>query len=636
MEKQLEQIPEAMPSGPQPYPAELQQEKSINETTADHMARPETSTSSISSAKEAETSPDPKPQQPDLFRTQSQASQFSKARTGIIVFSLCMALFLAALDVTIITTALPTIAEHFQSNAAGYTWIGSAYLLACSASAPVWGKISDIFGRKNVILLANIIFMAGSLIAALATSIGMLIAARVVQGIGGGGLVILVYVCVGDLFSMRERPKYYGIMGMVWALASGVGPVVGGVFTEKVSWRWCFYINLPLDGLSLVLLTFFLKLDNPRTPVIEGLKSIDWVGVVTIAGGVVLFLFGMGSGGVTHPWDSAFVLCLIIFGLVTIVLFFINEWKFAKYPVIPLRLFRDSSNLAALGVCFIHGWVFIGASYYLPLYFQVVLLASPILSGVYLFAIVLTLSFMSAAVGIYIKNTGHFREPIWFGMVFMTLGFGLFIDLPAHANWAKIIIYQIIAGIGVGPNFQSPLIALQSRLKGHDIAVGTATFGSVRNLATSLSIVLGGVVFQNELHRRESTLAAALGPQMGRQLAQSSFGTTAAQLRQIPHDQKEVLDQVYTESLSRMWIFYTAFSAFGIIVSLFIKKHELDKKKYEVKTGLAEQERVRLEEKEEQRVRRDARHSRGGSKLIGKDVERASPVDGGAPEIGKA
>ncbi|KAI9876267.1 MAG: hypothetical protein M1823_007310, partial [Watsoniomyces obsoletus] len=197
------------------------------------MARPETSTSSISSTKEAETSPDPKPQQADLFRTQSQASQFSKARTGIIVFSLCMALFLAALDVTIITTALPTIAEHFQSNTAGYTWIGSAYLLACSASAPVWGKISDIFGRKNVILLANIIFMAGSLIAALATSIGMLIAARVVQGIGGGGLVILVYVCVGDLFSMRERPKYYGIMGMVWALASGVGPVVGGVFTEK-------------------------------------------------------------------------------------------------------------------------------------------------------------------------------------------------------------------------------------------------------------------------------------------------------------------------------------------------------------------------------------------------------------------
>ena len=275
-----------------------------------------------------------------------------------------MALFLAALDVTIITTALPTIAQHFKATAADYTWIGSGYLLAAAASAPVWGKVSDIFGRKATILVANAIFMAGSLIAALAVSVGMLIAARVVQGIGGGGLVVLVYVCVGDLFSMRERPKYFGIMGMVWAIASGVGPVIGGVFTEKVTWRWCFYINLPLDGISLMLLAFFLKLSNPRTPLVSGLKAVDWLGVLTIVGGVVMFLFGMSSGGITRPWDSAFVLCLIIFGIVTIVLFFLNEKFLAKYPVIPLRLFKDTSNLAALGVCFIHGFVFIGGSYY--------------------------------------------------------------------------------------------------------------------------------------------------------------------------------------------------------------------------------------------------------------------------------
>jgi MFS family permease len=299
---------------------------------------------------------------PELTKTQSQVSEYSKARTGIIVFSLGMALFLAALDISIITTALPTIAERFDASAAGYTWVGSGYILAASASAPVWGKISDIFGRKNIIMLANVIFMASSLIAALSVNVGMLIAARVLQGIGGGGLVILVYVSISDLFSMRDRPKYYGLLGMVWAIASGVGPVVGGVFTEKVSWRWCFYINLPLDGLSLILLAIFLKLSNPRTPILEGLKAIDWLGVFTLVGGVVMFLFGMGSGGVTHSWDSAFVLCLIIFGLLLMVLFFINEWKFAKYPMIPLRLFRDPSNLAAFGVCFIHGWVYIGAS----------------------------------------------------------------------------------------------------------------------------------------------------------------------------------------------------------------------------------------------------------------------------------
>jgi EmrB/QacA subfamily drug resistance transporter len=385
-------------------------------------------------------------EKPDLTRTQSQASQFSKGRVAIVVFSLCMALFLAALDVTIVTTALPTIAEHFHASGADYTWVGSSYLLASAASSPVWGKISDIFGRKYIILLANVIFLVGSLIAGISSSMGMLIGARVIQGIGGGGLVILVYICIGDLFSMRERPKYYGIMGMVWAIASGVGPVIGGAFTEGVSWRWCFYINLPLDGISLVLLFVFLKLDNPRTPLVAGLRSIDWIGVLTIVGGVVTFLFGMESGGVTHAWDSAFTLCLIIFGIVILVLFFINEWKFAKYPVIPLRLFHDMSNLAALGVCFIHGFVFIAGSYYLPLYFQVVLGASAILSGVYLFAMVLTFSVTSALTGIFIKKTGKFREPIWFGLFFMTLGYGLFINLPDHAVWSKIIIYQIITG----------------------------------------------------------------------------------------------------------------------------------------------------------------------------------------------
>lgn len=527
--------------------------------------------------------------------------------------SLCMALFLAALDVTIITTALPTIAGHFNASAASYTWIGSAYLLANAASTPLWGKLSDIWGRKPVLMLANLVFMIGSLIAALAVSVGMLIAGRAVQGVGGGGLVILVNICVADLFSMRDRPKWYGIMGMVWAVASGVGPVIGGAFTEKISWRWCFYINLPLDGLSLVLLFFFLKLDTPRTPFMAGIKAIDWVGVLTIVGGVVMFLFGMESGGITHPWGSAYTLCLIIFGIVTIVFFFINEWKFAKYPVIPLRLFKDWSNLAALGVCFIHGFVFIAQSYYLPLYFQTVLGATPILSGIYLFPLVLSLSFLSAAVGIFIKKTGRYREPIWFGLCFMALGTGLFIDLPPRANWAKIIIYQIIAGIGVGPNFQSPLIALQSHVKGHDIAVATATFGFVRNLSTSISVVLGGVLFQNELTKQEPQLRAALGERLASQFAGSSFGSTTGLLHTLPTAQREVLERAYTSSLQKMWIFYTAFAVFGIFISLFITKKELSRQHEKAVTGIEEQERVRQVELEEKRQRRGTADAEKGS-----------------------
>lgn len=426
-------------------------EKQVEQPTEQDTRAPSSDSVSEDDVKDGAEKP---AEQLELSRTKSQADKLGTFKITIIMFSLCMALFLAALDVTIITTALPTIAGVFKASSADYTWIGSSYLLACAASVPLWGKISDIWGRKPIILVANVIFMIGSLISALAHSIGMLIGGRVVQGVGGGGLVILCNICVSDLFSMRDRAKYFGILGGVWAVASGVGPILGGLFTEKVSWRWCFYINLPLDGLAFVMLVLFLELETPKTPIVAGLKSIDWVGVLLIIGGVVMFLFGMESGGQTHPWGSAYTICLIVFGIFSIFLFFINEWKFAKYPIMPLRLFKERSNLAALGACFCHGFVFIGGSYYLPLYFQTVLEATPILSGVYLLPLVLSLSFGSAVVGIFIKKTGKYRPPIWFGMVFMTLGFGLLIDLEDHANWAKIIIFQIIAGIGVGPNFQ--------------------------------------------------------------------------------------------------------------------------------------------------------------------------------------
>ncbi|KIV90307.1 hypothetical protein PV10_07624 [Exophiala mesophila] len=539
-----------------------------------------------------------------LQKTTSRADGFSKGRIIIIMFSLMMALFLAALDVTIIATALPTIATEFNASNANYLWVGSSYLLANAASVPLWGKLSDIWGRKPMIVLANIIFMAGSLMAALAKQIGVLIGGRVIQGIGGGGLVILVNICVADLFSMRDRPKYYGFLGMVWAIASGVGPVIGGAFTQKVSWRWCFYINLPLDGLSLILLIFFLKLETPKTPLIAGLKAIDWVGVIFIVGGITMFLFGMESGGTQHSWDSAYTLCLIIFGVVSMVLFFINEWRFAKYPIIPIRIFRDYSNLASLGVCFVHGFVFISSTYYLPIYFQIVLGAGPILSGVYLFALVLSLSFASAAVGIFIKKTGRYREPIWFGVCMMTLGYGLFIALGPTANWAMIILFQIIAGLGVGPNFQSPLIALQSHVKGHDIAVATATFGFIRNISTALSIVLGGVVFNNELATKESSLASTLGPVDAEQVAHASFARTLELLWGYAQPEKYAVNVAYTESLRTMWIFYTAISAFGILVSAFITRKELSRLHEKARTGVEEQERVRLEEQAERRARR--------------------------------
>jgi EmrB/QacA subfamily drug resistance transporter len=450
---------------PTPASSQLAQDKDIDAPKSSNTS----SHSANNGARPEPTDPTDAPVQDEIAgqdaapaeEAQDEKPKRSKTKIALIMLSLGISVLLVALDITIVTTALPTIAERFHS-ASGYTWVGSAYLIANAAATPIWGKVSDIFGRKPILLVTNAIFFVGSLLAAVSVNMNMLIASRVIQGIGGGGLIVLVNITISDLFAMRERGAYFGIIGGVWALASSLGPVVGGAFTQNVSWRWCFYINLPMDGIAFLIVLFVLDVHTPKTPLRQGLKAVDWLGALTIVGGTIMLLLGLEFGGVTFPWKSATVICLIVFGVVTIGLFFLIEYRLAPNPIMPLDVFSKRSNLAALGVCFFHAFVFISGSYFLPLYFQAVLGATPILSGVYLLPTALSLSFLSAFTGGFIRKTGQYLPPIYFGYIFMTAGFGTFIDLGPHSSWAKIIIYQIIAGMGVGPNFQSPLIALQS------------------------------------------------------------------------------------------------------------------------------------------------------------------------------
>ncbi|KAI1764516.1 major facilitator superfamily domain-containing protein [Hypoxylon sp. FL1150] len=529
---------------------------------------------------------------------ENSSDQLSRAEAFLLILSLGISTFIAALEQTIVSTAVPTIAKSFAASKVDYAWIGTAYLLPAAAATPPWGKISDIFGRKPILLAAIVFFFIGSLIGALSNNIQALIAARVIQGTGGGGILGLSATVIGDVFSPRDRGKYYSVLGAVWSLACGLGPIIGGAFCSYASWRWCFWINLPIAGISAVFVFFFLKVHTPKTPVAEGLLAMDWLGTITIVGATVMFLLGLGYGGVLYSWSSTIVISLIVFGLVSMGLFIVIEWKVARYPVTPLRLFQSTSNVAVFGIAYFHGCIFIANMYYLPLYFQTVIGASPLLSGVYLLPVAVTLSVSSSLTGSYISKTGRYRPPIYLGLAMLTLGTGLYINLQAYASWPRIIIYQIISGIGVGPIFQAPLIAIFSLTKPADIASAAATFFFCRDIATAMSIVFGGVIFQNRMASQSGQIAAILPSDVADRIIGGETSGAIDVIPTLPEAQRQVVVGVYTQSLRTEWIFYTALGGAALLLSMLISKQALSREHNIHKTGLETQEAARLEGKE--------------------------------------
>lgn len=362
--------------------------------------------------------------------------------------------------------------------------------------------------------------------------------------------------------------------------------MLGGVFTTKATWRWCFYINLPVAGLALGILYFTLKLHNPRTPLRQGLAAVDWLGSLTIVGGTLLFLIGLELAGSTYRWDSAATICLIVFGILVASTCILVEMYVAKYPIIPARLFKNPRNLAILGLCACHGFVFISVSYYMPLYFQGVLGASALLSGVYVLPFTFILGAMSAVAGFMIKKTGKYVPFIIGGFTLMTLGYGLLIDLNSYANWPKIILFQIVLGLGVGPLFQSPLIALQSGLPGRDIASATGTYMFVRQLSTSISIVVGGVIFDAGMAKQAPTLRSELDPQIAALLTGADAAASVSKVASLPEPQRSIAQGAYWKALQTMFIFYVAFAGLGLFISFFVGGRTLSKEHTEHKTGL--------------------------------------------------
>ncbi|KAE8151060.1 major facilitator superfamily domain-containing protein [Aspergillus avenaceus] len=512
-------------------------------------------------------------------------------RIAATMLALALSLFVSALDQTIVATATPTISAELHSGS-GYVWIGGAYLIANAASANIWANLSDIWGRKPILLAAVALFFGASIICAKAIDMPMLIAGRSVQGIAGGGLLQLILITISDLFSVRHRGLFMGLMEFIWAIAGALGPIMGGAFTQSVSWRWIFWINLPVCGTAFVLLLLFLDVHNPKTGVMDGIKAVDWFGSLSILGLVVMLLLGLDFGGDTFPWSSPKVICLIVFGCLMSLIFIYCERRLAKYPLMPLGIFHDKSNVACFVVAFTHGFAFLGEEYYLPLYFQSAQQASPFRSGILILPFVLSEAATSLLAGILIHRSGRYLAIVRTGMFLVVVGSGLLINFTSDTPLPKIIIYQLIAGSGCGLLFFPPLLALQSNVSQADTASATATFGFVRNVAMAMSVVLGGVVFQNSMDRRRGDLlrAGLDGDVVGR-LSGSEAAANVLLVAGIGDVAvRGVVRAAYAWSLRNVWIMFTVLAGVGLLASAFVTRQHLSDVHVETKTGLREKE----------------------------------------------
>ncbi|GME41845.1 MFS transporter [Neofusicoccum parvum] len=515
----------------------------------------------------------------------------SNLRMFAVLTSLYLSLFVAALDQTIVSTAIPTIASQLHS-AAGYTWIGGAYLLAKAAAMPIWAKLSDIWGRKPIILAALLIFFSSSILCALARTMTTLIAGRAVQGVGGGGLLQLTAITISDLFSLRRRSLFLGLTELMWAAAAGAGPVLGGALAQHASWRWIFWLNLPVAGAAAVLALLALDVHNPRTRVADGLRAVDWFGAVAMLGMTLMLLLGLNFGGVVAAWSSAEVVCLLVFGAIMVAVFVVGERRLAAHPLMPMRLFGRRASVAAFAASFVHGFVFIAAEYYLPLYFQAAKLASPTRSGLLILPLVVSEALAAVATGVAIHRSGEYRVFLQAGMALAVLGVALFTLFRPDTPVATIVGLEVLAGLGIGLGFQPPVIAVQAVVAQRDVAAATAAMGFMKNLATSLSIVLGGVVFQNSMGLREPALrAAGVGADLASELAGPDAAANVELIGTIEDAAQQLtVKEAFAWSMRNMWIMYACVAACGVVATLFVERSPLSKEHTETKTGLEKEE----------------------------------------------
>ena len=415
-----------------------------------------------------------------------------------VLSGLMVGLLLAALDQTIVSTALKSIVEDFD-GLAHYTWVVTAYLLTSTASTPLYGKISDLYGRRPVFQFAIITFLIGSFAAGAATSMEQLIAFRAVQGLGAGGLMSLTFVIIGDIISPRERGKYQGYFGGVWGLSSVAGPLLGGYFSDHAQilgvsgWRWIFYINLPFGIAALILTSIFLHI-----PKVKREHSIDYLGALLLVSGVSSLLLGLSVYGPQDGWQNSKTLLTIAAAIVLMLLFIFQESR-AKEPIIPLTLFKNHTFSVTSVMAFIIGAGMFGAIIMLPLYLQIVKGDSATSAGLKLIPFMIGIVSMSIVSGKLITKHGHYKRFPIMGLSLMTVGLFMLSTLTQTTPFWQLAIYGIFVGAGLGLSMQTIVIALQNSVEFRDLGAATSANTFFRSIGATMGVALFGTVYASRL-----------------------------------------------------------------------------------------------------------------------------------------